>query len=66
MFGHILAYVLPMIACALIGGGAGVLLGDPLDGAAIGLVVGFFIGVGIYSWRTRDHEDSFEDRDLGV
>ena len=64
MFGHILAYVLPMLAGAMIGGAAGALLGDPIDGAAIGLVVGFFVVVGVYSWRTRDDSDGFEGPDL--
>jgi len=64
MFGHILAYLLPMAACAMIGAAAGALLGDPLDGSAIGLVIGFFIGVGIYAWRTRDETDGFEGPDL--
>lgn len=65
MIRHALNYLVCMIAGALVGGGAGALFGDVLTGGAIGLVVGFFVGVGVYAWNTQDEPDSFENRFLG-
>jgi|GEM_PF-1795992 len=65
MIRHALNYIVCMIAGALVGGGTGALFGDAVSGGAIGLVVGFFVGVGVYAWNTQDEPDSFENRSLG-
>lgn len=65
MIRHALNYIVCMIAGALLGGGTGALFGDVLYGGVIGLVVGFFVGVGVYAWNTQDEPDSFENRSLG-
>lgn len=64
MLTRIIDYALCMLLGALVGTGVGVFASDPLGGGAIGLVCGFFVGVGVQAWRTRDTPDSFEVRDL--
>lgn len=65
MLTRIIDYGVSLLLGALLGMAGGAVANDVWGGAAIGLVVGFFVGVGVRAWRTRDTPESYYDRWLG-